>query len=205
VRAVRQAYPEVIISVDTFQSRVAAAALDCGADMINDVSAGRLDDKMHDVVMSWNCLWVQMHMRGTPQTMTSAAMRDYRPEGAVVGSASELGSAVARAVCSGIPRWQLLVDPGIGFAKDATQSAAILRDLASWRRRVGPYPCVVGVSRKSALCGPIPRLRQEDVAARDFATSGAVVAAMYAGAEMFRLHNPKVADALRAARCFGCS
>jgi dihydropteroate synthase len=194
--------------VDTFQSRVAAAVLDCGADMINDVSAGGLDDKMHDVVMSRNCLWVQMHMRGTAQTMASAAMRDYggEPDGAVAVSASELAVAVARAVVGGkgMPRWQVLVDPGIGFAKGAAQSAAILRDLASWRRLVGPYPCVVGVSRKSALCGLIPRLgAEEDAAGRDFATAGAAVAAMYAGAEMFRVHNPKVADALRAARCLG--
>jgi dihydropteroate synthase len=199
VEAIRQEHPQIGISIDTFRSKVAAEALDCGADIVNDVSAGLLDASMLSTVTEKRGVWMMMHMRGSPETMMSPNMLDYGEEGVVAGSARELGSAVSRALCGGIPRWDIIVDPGIGFAKNAPQNSELVQHLALWKNIMGGYPCLIGLSRKSFLCSAVPRLRKEPADARDFASAGAVAAATCSGADIFRLHNPAVGDAVAAA------
>jgi dihydropteroate synthase len=199
VDAIRREHPQIAISIDTFRSQVAAEALDAGADIVNDVSAGHLDVAMRSTVGTKRAAWIMMHMRGTPETMMSHAMTDYGHEGVVAGSARELCSAVTSAVGAGIPRWDVVVDPGVGFAKTACQNVDLLQHLGMWKKRVGSYPCVVGLSRKSALCNVVPHLRDQPANERDFASAGAVVAAMAGGADVFRLHNAAVRDAVAAA------
>lgn len=199
VRAIRDELPSLAISVDTFRAGVAEAAADAGADIVNDVSAGRLDPRMPAVVRATRCAWALMHMRGTPETMMEPAATDYGPGGVVAQSAAELAEAVAGAAAAGVPRWDVMVDPGFGFAKTAEQTRDLARALAQWTVAVGDYPCLVGISRKSALTRMIPRLRNEGASMRDFATAGAIVAAMYCGADMLRVHNPRLVDSVTAA------
>ncbi len=114
-----------LISVDTRNATTMRAALDCGADMINDVSALAHDPAAADVLAAAACPVVLMHMRGTPATMRSLA----RYDDVAVEVVRELAQRIERAVAAGISRGRIIVDPGIGFAKDEAQNLEVLRRL----------------------------------------------------------------------------
>src|SRR5438105_2328115 len=116
---------DVPISVDTRKSEIAQAALEAGASIVNDVSAGS-DPRMIEVVRSSGAGMVLMHMRGEPATMTD--LTDYRD---VVGEVrSYLSERVEAVVRSGIERGRLAVDPGLGFAKTTPQSLLLMKDIS---------------------------------------------------------------------------
>ncbi|KAJ2043453.1 trifunctional dihydropteroate synthetase [Coemansia sp. RSA 2337] len=117
------------ISIDTFYAEVAVAALDVGADIVNDVSGGSFDAKMLPLVARRQCPYVMMHMRGDPSTM--AKMNDYGDYGGDVvrGTRFELAQRVRAALDCGVPRWNIILDPGIGFAKEGAQNFEFLRRL----------------------------------------------------------------------------
>lgn len=128
--------------VDTARGRVAEAVLNAGACGINDQRAGD-DPLLLSVVAAAGCSCVLMHNRGTPQTMGTLAAYDD-----VCGEVwAELAQAAARACAAGVGVDRVILDPGIGFAKTAAQSVALLRDLP---RRTG-VPVLIGASRKSFL------------------------------------------------------
>ena len=130
------------ISVDTRKAVVAKAAIDAGASIVNDVSAGSYDPAMLPLIADRGVPVVLMHMRGTPQTMD-----DHASYGDVVGEvASELVERVTSALEAGIDRRNVLVDPGLGFAKTPAQSLELLRRVDEIAA-LG-YPVVVGPSRK---------------------------------------------------------
>lgn len=198
IERIRAQDPQVLISIDTRRATVAQAAVQAGADMVNDVSGGSFDAAMLPTVAALGVPYVLMHMRGTPQTMTKLATYSADP---VQDVAHELNAAVARAEAAGVRRWSLLLDPGIGFAKDLAHNVALLRGLDGLEAQVGGLPLVVGVSRKrfiGTLCDePVP-------AARDVGSSVANALAIAKGASMVRVHNVKMAvqtarlaDALR--------
>jgi len=123
---------DVVISVDTFHASVAEAAVQAGADIINDISAGQLDSKMLPTIARLGKTVCLMHMRGTPQNMNSLA--DY-PEGVIPTIAKELLERVVAAEEAGIRRWRIILDPGIGFAKTGAHNLEILRrfdELRDW-------------------------------------------------------------------------
>ncbi|KAJ2440428.1 trifunctional dihydropteroate synthetase [Coemansia sp. RSA 2424] len=117
------------ISVDTFYAKVAAAALDAGADIVNDVTGGSFDAEMLPLVARRQCPYVMMHMRGDPSTMTK--LNDYGEYGGDVvrGTRFELAQRVRAALDQGVPRWNIILDPGIGFAKEGAQNFEFLRRL----------------------------------------------------------------------------
>ncbi|KAJ2081222.1 trifunctional dihydropteroate synthetase [Coemansia sp. RSA 988] len=129
VRRLRDEGIELPISVDTFYADVAAASLDAGADIINDVTGGYFDPAMLPLVAKRQCPYVLMHMRGDPSTMES--MNDYSEYcGDVVrGTRFELAQRVRAALDHGVPKWNIILDPGIGFAKEGAQNFEILRRL----------------------------------------------------------------------------
>ncbi|KAJ2783283.1 trifunctional dihydropteroate synthetase [Coemansia javaensis] len=129
IRRIREQGISVPISVDTFSAQVAAAALDAGADIVNDVSGGSFDPEMLPLVARRKCPYILMHMRGTPASM--AQLADYGEyDGDVVrGTRFELAQRVRRALDAGVPRWNIILDPGIGFAKEGAQNFEILRRL----------------------------------------------------------------------------
>ncbi|KAJ1874975.1 trifunctional dihydropteroate synthetase [Coemansia sp. RSA 990] len=129
IKRIRELNINIPISVDTFYANVAAAALDAGADIINDVTGGYYDPQMLPLVAQRQCPYILMHMRGDPATMTK--MNDYSEyDGDVMrGTRFELAQRVRAALDAGVPRWNIIIDPGIGFAKEGVQNFEILRRL----------------------------------------------------------------------------
>jgi dihydropteroate synthase len=188
---------DVPISIDTRKHRVAEAALHAGASIVNDVSAGVSDPGMFDVVRAHDAGMVLMHMRGDPRTMQH--LTDYQDVVAEVKA--HLLKRVRAAVAAGIEWERLAVDPGIGFAKTASQSLLLLRDVAAFRE-LG-RPVLVGPSRKSF----IGHVLGTDVTARLEGTAGAVAWVVARGAHIVRVHDVghmsqvvRVVEAIRSAR-----
>ncbi|WP_082803690.1 MULTISPECIES: dihydropteroate synthase [unclassified Anabaena] len=172
----------VPISVDTTRATVAKASIEAGADIINDISGGTFDPEMLPTVASLDVPIVLMHIRGTPQTMQQ--MTDYED---VVGEiASFLRQQIAIATNLGINAEKIIIDPGIGFAKNYEQNLEILRRLRSLRSL--NCPILVGVSRKSFI-GRI--LNQPEPKARVWGTAAACCAAIVNGADILRVHDVK--------------
>ncbi|WFC97214.1 trifunctional dihydropteroate synthetase [Malassezia brasiliensis] len=215
----------VPISVDTYRASVAAAALDAGAAMVNDVSGGTRDAAMLPLVAARRCPYVAMHMRGDAQTM--AQHTDYG--GDVPGVvAAELGARVRAALGAGVRRWNLVVDPGIGFAKDAAANVALLRALprlvgdgtrgaidaraayaacgvddAVPNASLAHFPLLLGVSRKAFLGRLIqaPEAPLPEPKARVYATLAACTAAIATRCvDVIRVHDVEAAvDTVRTA------
>jgi dihydropteroate synthase len=182
------------VSIDTSKAAVARAALDAGADMVNDVSGFRFDAALAGVVAERRVPAVLMHLRGDFAGMHAApAYRDVMGE-----IVTELRSCLALAARAGVPPERLVLDPGIGFAKDAGHSLEALRRLAELHD-LG-RPILVGPSRKSF----IGRVLDAPVGERLFGTAAAVAACVLAGAHLVRVHDvremvqvTRVCDAIR--------
>jgi dihydropteroate synthase len=196
IGGIRQ-YPDtqhIPISIDTTKASVARSAIAAGADIVNDVSGGQFDENMFETVAQLGVPYVLMHMRGTPATMTQ--MSEYDD---VVGEIlAFFETQIDRAVNAGIDRSQMIIDPGIGFAKQYQQSIEIIRHLD--RFEILDLPLLVGVSRKSFI-GKI--LNQPDPERRLWGTSAACCAAIARGADILRVHDvaemvdvSRVADAM---------
>ncbi|RWA10498.1 hypothetical protein EKO27_g4610 [Xylaria grammica] len=189
----------VSISVDTYRAAVAEAAVAAGADIVNDVSAGLLDDEMLPTVARLGCTVCLMHMRGTPATMSS--LNEY-PEGLIPTLAEELRERVDAAEQAGIRRWRIVLDPGMGFAKVGDQNLEILRHMPELRRWPGleGLPWLLGSSRKSFV-GKITGVTKPGD--RIYGTAATVTAAVQGGADIVRVHDVlemaqtvKMADAI---------
>lgn len=181
VQAIR-AEIQIPISVDTTRAAVAKAAIEAGADIVNDISGGTFDSEMLPTVASLGVPIVLMHIRGTPQTMQQ--MTEY--EDLLLEITSFLTRQIAAATKAGIDQEKIMIDPGIGFAKNYEQNLEILRNL----RSLTPLNCpiLVGVSRKSFI-GRI--LNQPNPKARVWGTATACCAAIANGADILRIHDVK--------------
>ena len=167
------------LSVDTHKAGVAERAIDWGAVLINDISALEHDPRMGRVIARTKAGLVLMHKRGTPQTMQQYCQYDD-----VVEEVREyLGSRMTHAEELGIAREQMLIDPGIGFAKNAQQNLSLLKGLGSFRQ-LG-RPMLVGVSNKSF----IGTATGQPVEKRVMGTAAAVAAAVLGGARVVRVHD----------------
>jgi len=186
----------VPVSIDTYKASVAGAAVASGASIVNDISGLGYDPTLGAVVARAGAGLVLMHTRGRSRDMyREAGYRDV-----VAEVSAELQQALARADAAGVPRAQVMLDPGVGFAKRADESRAVITSL-SYLARLG-QPLLVGPSRKSFLVegqAPLPP------AERDWGTAAAVTVAVMGGAHIVRVHNVaamaqvvRVADALRA-------
>ncbi len=131
------------ISVDTFRASVAEAALNEGACMVNDISGGELDRRMVDVISQWNVPYVMMHMRGTPQDMASKTDYDNLLLDVLDYFQNKINLLRSRGVND------IIIDPGLGFAKKAEQSFELIRKLSAFQ--VFELPVMLGVSRKSMI------------------------------------------------------
>jgi dihydropteroate synthase len=183
LEAIRTSFPDLLISVDTTKSAVAAAVLDAGAHAINDVSGIRIDPRVAEIAASRGAGIVLMHSRGTVSDMASYRHAEYIDDVAEAVVA-ELRSTVAAAVSTGIPREALVLDPGIGFSKKSAHSLRVLARLSSVVA-LG-FPVMVGVSRKRFI-GELSRV--QIAADRVAGTIGANVMALAGGARLFRVHD----------------
>jgi dihydropteroate synthase len=193
IKAIRQ-HPEVRhipISIDTTKASVARSAIEAGADIVNDVSGGQFDDDMFATVARLGVPYAMMHMRGTPATMQQ--MTDYSD---VVGEIiAYFETQIDRAAKCGIDRAKIILDPGIGFAKQYQQSIELIRHLDKFQ--VLDLPLLVGVSRKSFI-GKI--LDQPEPDRRLWGTAAACCAAIAGGADILRVHDvAEMADVCRVA------
>ena len=149
VGAVRQAFPSVLISIDTCRADVAAKAVEAGANIVNDISGGRADKRMFSIVADLHVPIIIQHSRGDSTTMQS--LTDYDDVTADV--ISSLSTSVDAAVDAGVT--DLIIDPGFGFAKTSAQSFELLNNLAALK--VLGFPILVGLSRKSMICSTLGR------------------------------------------------
>jgi len=170
----------VPISIDTYKASVADAALGAGASIVNDISGLRYDPELAGVVARRAAPIILMHTRGRSRDMYEQAhYHDVVDE-----VLDELRESLAFAAGAGVPREQMLVDPGLGFAKDATHSFEVLGRLAEFAD-LG-RPLVVGSSRKSFLNRPIKQAAL--TADGEWPTAASVAAAALAGMHVVRVH-----------------
>jgi dihydropteroate synthase len=187
IEGVRAVCPTVPLSVDTVKAEVAAAALDAGAAVINDVSMLREDPRLATVCAQRGAGLVLMHSRGDVPTMGTYLHAAYGPD--VTGDVSEeLARQIAVARDAGVQPESIVVDPGIGFAKRTPHSVTVLSELE--RVVALGYPVLVGVSRKRFI-GEITGVTTP--ADRMYGTIGANVAALALGARLFRVHDVRAA------------
>ena len=184
------------ISIDTYSARVAMAAVDAGALIVNDVSSGTMDEDMFRTVseMDAGVAYIMMHMRGEPTNMQSKENTTYSVEGSVARVVGEeLGLRVHGAISQGINAWRIGVDPGLGFAKTGSQSVELMRSLQAFRKSlptvVSNAPMLVGSSRKSFLSSLMARGVKEAAVDRDFASAASVAACVAQGTDIVRVRD----------------
>ena len=171
-----------MVSVDTIHAATAEAAIDAGAHIINDVSGGLADPAMHGLIARTGVVYVCQHWRGDPETMDR--LTDY-PGGVVTGVEAELRERLSELDAAGVDRSQVVLDPGLGFAKTHAQSWELLASTARLIADLG-QPLLVGSSRKRFLAQAA-----EDGATpvqRDAVTAATTALAATAGAWAVRVH-----------------
>lgn len=183
VAAIVDRFPEALLSIDTVKAGVAAAALDRGAAIVNDVSGLRLDPGLGAVAARYGAGLVLMHSRGTVDRMASYDEAAYG-EDPMEQVVTELAAALERARAAGVADDHVVLDPGLGFAKRTEHSVAMLRHLD--RLTALGRPVLVGPSRKRFIGELAGELDVED---RLPGTIAACVAALERGARIFRVHD----------------
>jgi dihydropteroate synthase len=181
VQLILKHFPEALLSIDTFRSEVAKACIENGAAIINDISAGGLDNKMFEVIAKYKVPYIMMHMRGTPQTMQS--MTHY--EDIVKEMLFYFSEKINKARSLGIN--DLIIDPGFGFAKTIGQNYEVLRKTELFQ--LLELPLLVGISRKSMIYKTLKSSAKE-------ALNGTTVLntiALTKGANILRVHDVKEA------------
>lgn len=181
ISAIKNEFPELIVSIDTFRSKVADEAISAGASMINDISAGDLDPLMMDVVVKHHVPYIIMHMKGNPGNMVEKAEYDDLIKDIVFALSSKIALLVER----GVP--DIIVDPGFGFAKNIDQNFELLSRLEALT--VLERPMLVGMSRKSMIYKTL-KIEPEE------ALNGTTVVntlALLKGASILRVHDVKEA------------
>lgn len=181
IECIAKEFPECITSIDTFRAKVARAAVDAGANLINDISGGHLDDEMLTTVASLKVPYIGMHMRGTPQNMK--ALTDYDD------LLLEMGQYFAelKSRCQTLGINDLIIDPGFGFAKTVEQNFDLLKNLEYFKHQ--DCPILVGLSRKSMIWKTL-EVNLEDALN---GTSGLNAIALLKGANILRVHDVKEA------------
>lgn len=188
VAAVHKSFPQAFISVDTFYARVAREAVAAGASMVNDISAGSLDDKMIPVVASLRVPYVLMHIKGTPQTMQQEAVY----ENVTLEVLDFLISKTDHCHKAGIR--DIIIDPGFGFGKTIAHNFELLRNLSVFK--IINRPLLLGISRKSFIWKPLGISAEEALNG----TTAMNMAGLMNGATILRVHDVK--EAMETVRLF---
>ena len=193
VTRLRQA-SSIPISIDTTKAKVARAAIEAGADIVNDISGGTFDRDMLPTVAQLQVPIILMHIRGTPKTMQK--LTDY--DDLIAEISNFLHRQIQQASALGIDRANIIIDPGIGFAKTHQQNIEILQSLPEFKHL--NVPILVGTSRKSFI-GHI--LQNPHPQARIWGTAATCCSAIAQGADILRVHDlaqmrdvSRVADAI---------
>lgn len=181
VNLILNEFPETLISIDTFRSQVAKQCIEAGAALINDISAGSLDDKMMPTIANLHVPYIMMHMRGTPQNMQEQTTYDNLVKDILFYFSERIKTAKALGIID------LIVDPGFGFAKTLTQNYELLNKLELFKMIENPL--LVGVSRKSMIYKTLGITAKEALNG----TSILNTIALQKGASILRVHDVKEA------------
>ncbi len=194
IHEIRKKYPAVFISIDTTKAGVARAAIEAGAEIVNDVSAMRLDSDMPGVVRESECAVILMHSRGGVEDMATYAHALYEGDATdvIIG---ELAARAKVATKAGIHSERIALDPGFGFSKLSSQSMSLLARLDEVTC-LG-FPVMVGMSRKRFVTEAMAGAEGDSVVGaadlpiqdRDVGTVALNVVALTNGANLFRVHN----------------
>ncbi len=189
IAALREVSPDIVVSVDTFRASVAKVAIEqMGADIINDISGGDLDDGMFETVAALNVPYILMHMRGTPADMQT--LTDY-PDGVTAEVLRDLSVKLRKLRLAGVN--DVIVDPGFGFAKTLEQNYRLMADMPMFAELLDA-PVLVGISRKSMVtrCLGVPASDALN------GTTALNTIALLKGAQILRVHDVKAcAEAVR--------
>ena len=181
VKFLRKTYPELILSVDTFRSEVARNCLDLGIDIINDISAGCIDKNILDVVAEYNCPYIMMHMKGTPQTMQINPEYENLIKELLIYFAKRIYLAREKGIID------IIIDPGFGFGKTLDHNYTIMKKIENFK--LLDLPILVGISRKSFIT------KQLDIDKKD-SLNGTTALNMYfleKNVNILRVHDVKEA------------
>ena len=181
IKAIAKEFPGALLSVDTFRSGIAKAAVIEGADLINDISAGSMDNEMFQTISKLGVPYIMMHMKGTPQTM--ASMNDY--EDIVTEVCQYFTTRIQILKKLGVN--DLIVDPGFGFAKNLDQNYELLANLE--HLKCTGHPVLAALSRKSMIY----KLLETDSENALNGTTAANTIALMKGANILRVHDVKAA------------
>jgi dihydropteroate synthase len=181
VKAITKEFPTALISVDTFRSGIAKAAIGEGAHLINDVSAGELDENMFQTIAELKVPYILMHMRGTPKTM--ATLTDYSD---LLGELTQYFTKKINQLHD-LGVQDLVIDPGFGFAKTLEQNYKLLANLNALK--ILGYPILAALSRKSMIY----KLLETDAENALNGTTAANTIALMNGANILRVHDVKEA------------
>lgn len=189
IKLIARTFPGLIISVDTFRSEVAAAAVNEGARMVNDISGGQLDSMMFSTVARLRVPYILMHMKGSPQTMTQEAAYNNVTRDVM----DYFRDRILAAHEAGVK--DIIIDPGFGFAKTREHNFQLLANLSLFKA-LG-YPVLVGLSRKSMIWKTLG-------ITADHALNGTTVmntVALQNGADILRVHD--VMEAVQTVKLLG--
>lgn len=189
VELILKNYPDALISVDTFRAKVAKAAIEAGAAMVNDISGGLLDAEMLPTVAQLQVPYIMMHMKGTPQTMKNLAQYDNLMKEVIYHLSERLSAARALRIND------VIIDPGFGFAKDIAQNFELLNK--SEQLQMLDVPVLIGISRKSMIYKTLEVSPQEALNG----TSILNTIALQKGASILRVHDVK--EAVEAVKLLG--
>jgi len=181
ITRVLKEFPEALLSIDTFRSRVAKECIQMGAALINDISAGKLDDTMLNTVADLHAPYIMMHMRGTPQTMQKQTVYNNLVKDILFYFSERIAAARQLGIVD------MIIDPGFGFAKTLEQNFELLNQLELFNML--ELPLLVGVSRKSMIYKTL----QNSASQALNGTTALNTIALQKGANILRVHDVKEA------------
>lgn len=181
LESILQKFPETIISIDTFRSKVAAECLEIGAAIINDISAGNLDENMFATVAKHQVPYIMMHLKGTPQSMQKQAVYDDLMKDLRFYFSEKIDEVTALKIND------VIIDPGFGFAKTTAQNYTLLNHLDLFK--TFELPILIGLSRKSMIYKVLQSSPKEALNG----TTALHAIALLKGAHILRVHDVKEA------------
>ena len=180
LKEVRKRFPNIIISVDTFNSDVAFKALLNGANWINDVTGGRRDEEIYSVVSKFHSPFVITHSKGNSQTMNDLTCYENLIENII----DDLEFLIKKAISKGVNKNKIILDPGLGFAKNTSQNILVLKNLKEFKK-LG-YPLLIGASRKRFIGEVLDISNPKD---RDIGSLAISCLCSQLNIEIVRVHN----------------
>ncbi len=181
IKALRE-FSDIPVSIDTWKSEVAVAAIEAGADIINDVTGFHRDEKLKDVAAKYGVGCIAMHMRGTPKTMQNLENLQY--VNLVADICDYFKNTVEMLKSAGVDESKIMLDPGIGFSKSCEQNLQLVKELKSFKS-LG-FPVFLGPSRKSFI-GQVLDIKEPEN--RVWGTVAVIAIGISNGADMIRIHD----------------